>query len=476
MSFSFNGIRKDYITLLTGDSFPAWAPRKPRILSIPAMPGGHLERVDIPPLSLSLPVLIEGADISDLQKVKEDLADWLVTDEPKELIRDIEPDRVYFAIIEDTFDPEEIVRFGRGTINFICPDPYKYGPELEAVFPGDVVSLTYDGTEVGDPVFELEVTQPTTFAMVQNQDDEYMMIGRPTSIEQIPFTRKQLILHDTCSTTTGWTNATAVDNGYITGAMVSENGAFKASLFGSAVEPYKWQGPSMKRSIGQVLQNFQIDIEVEIQNVGKEVGMIEVYLLDASNNIVAKVGVEDVWRDMERVQTKFQLGNLDNRYQYYRQADKPSAWNNFKGILRISREGQQIQPYFSLVRPDGKHDWVSSAFIYMDTENKYQAPITQVQVAFRVHAPTINPAIMRIDDIKVWKINNLPDSIPYIADVGDIITFDHSKSELLINGEDRTDIKDFGGQYFKLKKGSNQLVVYPGNSFNTSVRYRERFK
>lgn len=476
LSFSFNGIRKNYVYLLNGGSFPAWAPRKVNLLTVPGMPGGHLERIDTLPLPLKLPIGIKADYVQDLQKVKEDLADWLVTDEPKELIRDVEPDRVYYAMVDDTFDPEEIVTIGEGIITFICPDPYKYGIEQEADFPSEVSTLTYNGTESGDPIFKLEVLQPITFAMIQNQDNEYMMIGRPAPIEQALFLRHQLVLHDTCDTLTGWTTANSVDHGYVSGDMASQNGAFVPTLFGAAIQPYGWQGPAMKRSIGQSLQDFRIDILVEIQNVGKENGMIEVYLLDANNNTVAKVGVADVWNGMDRIRTKFQLGNLDNRYEYYREASNPNAWNNYKGILRITRDGERIQPYFALIEPDGKHNWVSGAYFYMDTESKYQAPVTQVQVAFRVYAPVTKPASMWINDIKVWKLNVQPESIPYIANTGDIITFDHSKNELLINGEDRTDLKDFGAQYFKLKKGENQLIVYPSGSFNTSIRYRERFK
>ncbi|MGY3718827.1 phage distal tail protein, partial [Sutcliffiella cohnii] len=69
-----------------------------------------------------------------------------------------------------------------------------------------------------------------------------------------------------------------------------------------------------------------------------------------------------------------------------------------------------------------------------------------------------------------------PVGVPYIADLGDIITLNHVDDKILINGEERTDLKAFGGQYFKLAKGRNELIVYPMDSFQTSVRFRERYR
>jgi len=44
-----------------------------------------------------------------------------------------------------------------GNIFFYCSDPYKYGPELEATFPSDAVTVTNNGTAPAKPIFELDV-------------------------------------------------------------------------------------------------------------------------------------------------------------------------------------------------------------------------------------------------------------------------------------------------------------------------------
>lgn len=153
-TFSFNGIAKDYVYMLRGRKRSAWAPRSLDLLTVSRKPGAYLQGVETSVREIEVPIGLVAKNIGDLQKLKEDLAGWLVTDEPKELIFEDEPDRVYYAIVDETPDFEEIVRIGQGTIRFICPDPYKYGPEKEAIFPSDVVSLNYNGTAPGDPILK----------------------------------------------------------------------------------------------------------------------------------------------------------------------------------------------------------------------------------------------------------------------------------------------------------------------------------
>lgn len=76
---------------------------------------------------LSIPVGIIVPDGSDLEIIKEEIADWLITDQAAELIFDVEPNRTYLAVVDDSFNPDEFVTLGIGTIKFVCPIPYKLG-------------------------------------------------------------------------------------------------------------------------------------------------------------------------------------------------------------------------------------------------------------------------------------------------------------------------------------------------------------
>jgi len=474
-SFSFNGIKKDYVYTLRGRRRPAWAPRTLNWLNVPGMPGAHLESVETSLRPYDVPIGIKAENIGDLQKIKEDLAEWLLHDEMKELIFEDEPDRTYFAIVDGTFDLEELVRVGKGVITFIC-DPYKYGPEKEAVFPSDVVSLNYEGTAPGDPIFELEVLQPVTFAMIQNQNDDYMMIGKPINVvEDTAYEKETLLLHDTCSSLTGWTNTGTVVDGVVSGDMVTNGAEFEPNSYGSSVS--QWHGPAYKKSIqGGPIQDFRLETLVGFysKNSSKYIGRVEVYLLDDQGRMVCKVALKDVYDGKSTGWAEVRAGDSDINYYFVNHNE--NKWSSFFGVLRLTREGNKWKAYIAKVdRDTGKHHSVYKKS-WTDVDNVFSRNVAQVQIHFGKRG-SYNPPPMEVSDIKVYKLNpEQTNQTPYIAQPGDVILFEHKNKDLLINGESRKDLKDFGARYFELEKGENTLIVHPSDSFNVSCHYRERFK
>ncbi|WP_079480563.1 distal tail protein Dit [Halobacillus salinus] len=393
----------------------------------------------------------------------------------------------FFATLESNTLPEEDSNTLIGTLTFTCSNPLKYGKELEANFQGDTLLLSNAGTGNAQPIFEIEVLEDITHIdLVKSleEDLKFIRIGKPPVMSDTIYEPETLILHDTCSTMNGWTQASELDNGHIGGEMVSEGGRFKPSLFGGAIQPYSWQGPSMKRSIGKSLSDYRVDVMVELVNVDKGTGMIEIYLLDADNNVVAKIGVEDIWRTNDKVQTKFQLGPVGpDRFQYYSEADQNWRWNNYKGILRITSHGhhqdgkRRIEPYFALVRPDGVHDWIRGRFTYIGPSGKFDQAITQVQTAFRIWAPTYDKADMFIDDIKVFELNPPPDEgASYIARAGDKIIIDTGKEEITLNGESIRNKRSFWSEYFDVTPGDNLFHQFPRGALQTKIKYAPTFK
>ncbi|WP_273379143.1 distal tail protein Dit [Symbiobacterium thermophilum] len=474
MSFSFNGETRDYLKVLRGRKRPAWASVTRGLLIVPGKPGGYLQNTAIQPRTIDVPVMIEGENIANLQKIKEDLASWLVTEEPKELIFEDEPDRVYFAIVDETFDPDELVRVGQGTIKFICPDPYKYGLEKEAIFPSDVVSLNYEGTAPGEPVFELEVLQPVTFAMIQNQNDEYMLIGKPVNVEeQIPIEREQRIFWSEANDLTGWATGNGID-GAVAGSIQTDGYRFYPASYGTGTG---WHGPAIKTSLPEVLEHFRVDALVDFFNSGSSVGRVEIYLLDDAGAVIGKIALKDITAHYAETYGEARVGDSNINYHLIDQTgDTPSAWNNFYGMLRIGRYDGQWFAYIAKIDPKTGVHTARMYRSWKDTAGQFTKNLAQVMIHFG-QMGTYTPATVKLHDIKVFKWNPITQAdIPYIAYEGDKITFDHKDKNILINGETRLDLKDFGARFFKLKPGENILTVYPEQAFNVTCRYRKRFK
>ncbi|WMT19143.1 distal tail protein Dit [Parageobacillus toebii] len=475
MSFSFNGETRDYLKVLRGRKRPAWASVTRGLLIVPGKPGGYLQNTAIQPRTIDVPVMIEGENIANLQKIKEDLAAWLVTDEPKELIFDDESDRTYFAIVDETLDLDELVRVGQGIIRFICPDPYKYGQEKIASFPSDNVLLNYKGTEKGDPIFQLEVLQPVTFAMIQNDDEEYIMAGQVVNLEeQEPVAKEQLIFWSEADTLTGWTTGTRVD-GTISGSIQTDGYRFYPASYGTSTG---WHGPAVKTSLPEPLDHFRVDAIVEFYNSVATVGRVEIYLLDDADDIIGKIALKDITAHYAETYGEARAGDIDVHYHLINETGAtPTTWANFYGLLQIGRYGNQWFAYIAKIDKSTGRRHARMYRSWIDTEGHFTSKrLAQVMVHFgqlKTHAPVPT----RLEDIKVYKWNPTTDvQVPYIAYEGDVITFDHKEKNILINGEPRLDLKDFGARFFKLKPGENTLIVLPEQSFNVTCRYRERFK
>ena len=472
MSFTFDGVKKDYLRVLVGLERPAWAPIEEEILEIPGRPGGIITKQHTTVRRLNIPVRIYKRGFNSLEELEEDLAAWLVTDEPKPLEFDHKPNRVYYAKVTGELIFTEYPQWADGVISFICPDPYKYGPELEAVFPSDVVTLTNNGTAEAEPVFELEVKQPVMFALIANQDDEYMMIGKEPTVEQTPFNPKQEILFEDGSTITTWATATDVDGGTVSGQFGTDGTGITVASYGSYVDG-QWYGPSVMKEV-PVTQDFEVEAFLQGRTPTRmHTFRVEIYMWDESMSLIGKIAVLDNSKGNDKIIAEGRVGPLSGGQYVISSSNYSHNWNQFYGLMRIRRVGKRFEFYVSRRDVNGRH--VNSiSRVYTDNAGKYSGRLKYIQIHIGKHG-NITPSA-KFFHIRAHSLRQPEEEqSPYIAYPGDTIVFDHKNADILINGESRTDLKQFGGSFFKLKKEENQLIVAPENSFEVKCSYRERF-
>ena len=114
------------------------------LIKVPGRPGAYDMGREVEHLTFEVEVLIEAEDIPDLRNKVRQLAAWLDTEEVKELIFSEEdgeatPDgapRKYMGRLTDKTDLEELIRYGKGTLTFLCPDPYAEGRTQTATIGG----------------------------------------------------------------------------------------------------------------------------------------------------------------------------------------------------------------------------------------------------------------------------------------------------------------------------------------------------
>lgn len=471
-SLTFNGIKKPWLYLLEGRSKSPFAPIRNNLLRVKGMPGAYITGTETDVLYISQPIGFVVRDDAHALQIKDELADWLVTDQVAPLQLSDEEGRTYYAKVEGTI--EEFTKFvdqRKGVITFICADPFSYGEEKEINLT-NVSTVLNDGTADADPIFELEATAPITYAMVQNQHGEYMKIGKPVDVEsQLPFQRYENVLQADGSSLVGWTAHDTIDGGSVAGTMETNGTRIQASDYGTGTS---WHGPAMKRSLPSPIQDFRLETVIGFWNgQASQVGRVEIYLLDALGNQVAKVAMKDTQNGLAMAVGEARAGDIEGHYLINGTASREDGWNDFYGMLRIEREGNVWNAYIGKINSNGEHTWRRVEH-WVDESNLHNRTVAQVVIHVGRFG-TYTSGAMGVYSVDMYKINQSPDGIPYIADAGDKITFDHSKNgEVLINGEPYADI-DFGSNFFKLYRGLNQITVNP-NSFNTTLKYRERYR
>lgn len=318
--------------------------------SIPGRPGSYFQNRRKPERIIGVSIEITGNSLSDIRSKVDDLNAILDVDVPSSIVFSDEANMIYYGILDGEPDWSEIVFIGKGTLNFVCLDPYKYGQTLNGVFVNDNRTVVNDGTAETYPIFKGQVINPITYLDIVSEQG-YMRIGEPVSVEETPFIKEEIILSDSMSSLTGWGEPLMWIMAMLLG-IDSDGQGFYPSSFGTVIDPPMWQGPAMKKSLSQSLQDFRLEALVELKNLTGQTGMIEIYLLDAANNVVGKIGIEDRSGRYETF-AKARAGDINGKWIAAAETANVSKWwQDYSGIIRIERIGNLWTAYFSTIKDE----------------------------------------------------------------------------------------------------------------------------
>ncbi|MFC0188493.1 distal tail protein Dit [Fictibacillus aquaticus] len=471
--FRFKGIHASSFPFLTINKIirPIMAPISNVILTVPKRPGGYPQGKEVGVKPISFEVTIKGNDSQNLLI----LADWLYSDDDEELALDKENGRFYYASLDGSTDLDEIGSRGKGTINFICSDPYSFGLPKSLSSSSGSLNMTYDGTALSFPKFRINVNQSTSFISLLNSYEEAVLLGLPESVDVIKTDQFKRILTDDLSSFTSWVDGSVVDNGEVKGTMVANK--FRANSYGTGTT---WHGPAKKRAFpgSAQLQDFRVQAFISQKSTSHlEVGRVEIYLLDSNSNIIGKMLLRDSTTGYKYNWAQARAGNeADNYVLYDGYGDMAGTWNDFSnGIIEIKRTGKVWEFYIAKRDAAGNH-YARKSTRWRHTSNKYMAPLAQIQVhvgQYGTNAVTTQSInTIYVDEILTPGSNQ----VPIIANDGDVIEIDHHFKKITKNGADFQEVRDPRSTLFPLRKGTNSIQVFPPNIGTVEMIYQERWK
>lgn len=466
LTFTFDGgVSTDYGLIVTGIRRAAAAPRSMVTQDVPGMPGTlHMGNVTGAG-AIAVDVRLSATDDSDAQSKLDALTAWLVTDTARALSLSDRPGRFSYALLDGSTDLDQFLQRFRTTFVFACPNPHSWATdELEtALVVGDNAVSNPGGIAV-TPRLELTFASAATFLRAEC-GDRYMQIGVAAEATETPVPATSVMMHDDCSSLTGWG---AGSEGTITGAMGCNGLAFGPTRTGGAFGTGSgWHGPSIQKAFpavdgSAVAQDFLATIRCGLDNriaanakgeARYSMAAIWAYFMNADGDVIASWRLADAWRDVTQVQADFQLGSAAFGSGLRTTGPKKTSYNNYTGRMKVQRIGNVYTFTACTVNSSGVETNSKHAH-YTDAAGTYDDPIARVELHIAKYAGTNACADEYVTQIDVLRINDTStDPAVNVVEAGDTIVLDGWQ------------IRRNGALYaVSLDPLSDALLVPPGDS------------
>lgn len=494
--FSFDGKTKKYIASVEAVESHYGPNREVELINVKGRRGAVQGLIDTKEKQFKVTFIIKGKDRHELQKNADDMVLWLTTDTARKLVLPDDPNRYYEAIVTGPIDKDSIVNFSRVTVTFVSLDGLGYSSRtFQNTAISDAVSVVNEGT--ADTNFRVEATafKDSTMFLISKNDDDYFMIGESESANKDKVITEPYLFDEefTSLSVAKWTRITDgttlggnLDGGDVNGgrfAMVNTGESITVENFGTAGTT-GWHGAGLFRSLEKSLQDFRIRFKVLLrQGVETGTGKAMTYVLDESSRPVFSIGYVNTSNNTNTgsivVYAYNEFGEAKRIYRY----ETPLRYNKVRNLqvyMTIERKGKRI--YIKTWKYDGSSDPKrlrpidESIQTYNDAGGNYQNPVRILRMYQGKSSKFTNHLHINILGYSIQELKKTSAEVtPVIIKSGDIIVIDTKGNYVTINGEMRTDIKDFGSNYFKLPAGLTHLLISPENTFDTKVTWNDRY-
>jgi predicted phage tail component-like protein len=479
MAIRFNGFDLPPFVLVNDIHVSLLPPVSQRSQSVAGRAGAYDFGNVLGEREITVDITVEANTASELRSRLRQLATWLYYEEAKPLILLDEPDKYYLAKVTDAIDLKQNISIVQGSITFWCSDPFSYAVQ-ETVIPLNptddtpISIINHGNVDTYPQIAVTFVDSITEFGIATT--DQYLYFGQPTPVDtSTPTPTRTKVLEDDMSTTTGWTNGIAVDDGVIAGSFTASGSVLVASNYGTGS---RWHGPALVKSIGQTIQDFSVSFFCTFRTPiqANQLGRIEIYLLDINNAIIGKMAIVDptAYATMGRVDCR--LGNATNGKYIVSSEIGKYYYRDFYGRLHLSRIGNKYN--FGIGKIDAKGNyWGRWSTTYVDTAGRYQTPLAGVQIHMAQFGTYPLVSNMTINHIDIYdETPPIAGEVPYVFEAGDTLWIDSATGSILKNGEPAFwTLGDLGSNFLKLQPGETKLSVTAPIITNGTITFRERW-
>lgn len=379
--------------------------------------------------------------------------------------------------------------FWQFNINVVLADPYKYAVEgTKNTAISDQVSVVSTGTADSPIIVQATALNNASYFSITKNDEDYFMIGDDDLDKKVEDYTPTLF-NDEMRSFFGWTkvtNGTINDNvtgGTVGGAMAMSSSKDAFMLDESSVTGISgWNGAEYKHSFGKSTQDFSSTVKIHVNQGKKGTTHATQYIYDTDNRVIASIGYSNP-RATQNIGTIHvtlfdQNGNQKKIYSYTN-APKFYTWKHIVIYMCLKRIGDKFYiktwKYDEVDYPKRITPVDVTEKVFVDAGNFYQRPISAVSIYIAKNGNNYHMPTTILGSYNHEILPKPPKARDLIIKKGDLININMEEKTVTINEEPALDLKTFGSDFFNINKGMNECMIYPENTYDTTVYWQDRF-
>lgn len=379
--------------------------------------------------------------------------------------------------------------FWQFSINVVLADPYKYAVEgTKNTAISDQVSVVSTGTADSPIIVQATALKNASYFSITKNNEDYFMIGDDDLDKKVEDYTPTLF-NDEMRSFFGWTKVTNgsindnVTGGTVGGAMKMSSSKDAFMLDESSITSTSgWNGAEYKHSFGKSTQDFSSTVKIHVNQGKKGATHATQYIYDTDNRVIASIGYSNP-RATQNIGTIYvtlfdQNGNQKKIYSYTN-APKFYTWKHIVIYMRLKRIGDKFYiktwKYDEVEYPKRITPVDVTEKVFVDAGNFYQRPISAVSIYIAKNGSNYHMPTTILGSYNHEILPKPPKARDLIIKKGDLININMEEKTVTINEEPALDLKTFGSDFFNINKGMNECMIYPENTYDTTVYWQDRF-
>ena len=405
----------------------------------------------------------------DLEEKHDKLMEILNVDEPKPLVFESVPDRVFYAIPSGDLDFSEEGPLGEGTITWIIPDGVAHATteksfQAEANDNGDLeVTVVNNGTEAVPVSYEITHNHENGFIGIVSEHGA-IQLGKIDEVDAVPAEKSEILFR--CDSASEFLSTFTAGEGIFdknydygrngTWGSVSLEGRQWLSL-DSVGSGSSWHGAIAQKilpedSSGAVgAKNFTCQFTMWFET-GKvpQTGAIEVVIGDSSGKQIMSMHIVKSSTNTNICNAKFQVGSVEKGKAQY----EPGYWSYTAkgGVIKMRKSGGTFEFHFA----GKKYTYTDSS---LKDKEAYSVSISEIQYSNRGKSNLVTHmyfGYLYFQKDNVEYLKDIPNRYPEDS----VVYVDGKTTRVYVDGVPSQQDEVKGSVYFKAPPGETKVQFY----------------